>query len=112
MITILMLTGSVVITGFSLWDILYASGPHLGNITTLSIGLLAAISYNIALLTSKTGLVTTLLMMVFLHFFWLITCDVELTGLLWCIVLLPLFFSFWGISVEGHLSLHSFLPVP
>lgn len=107
-ITILMLTGSVVITGLSLWDILYASGPHWGNITTLSIGLLAAISYNIALLTSKTSLITTLLMMVFLHFFWLITCDVELTGLLWCIVLLPLFFFLLGYKRGGALVLSLF----
>ncbi len=109
MITILMLTGSVVITGLSLWDILYASGPHWGNITTLSIGLLAAISYNIALLTSKTSLATTLLMMIFLHFFWLITCDVELTGLLWCIVLLPLFFFLLGYKRGGALVLMLFL---
>jgi len=109
MITILMLTGSVVITGLSLWDILYASGPHWGNITTLSIGLLAAISYNIALLTSKTSLATTLLMMIFLHFFWLITCDVELTGLLWCIVLLPLFFFLLGYKRGGVLVLMLFL---
>lgn len=108
MITILMLTGSVVITGLSLWDILYASGPHWGNITTLSIGLLAAISYNIALLTSKTSLATTLLMMIFLHFFWLITCDVELTGLLWCIVLLPLFFFLLGYKRGGVLVLMLF----
>lgn len=108
MITILMLTGSVVITGLSLWDILYASGPHWGNITTLSIGLLAAISYNIALLTAKTSLTTTLLMMVFLHFFWLITCDVELTGLLWCIVLLPLFFFLLGYKRGAALVLSLF----
>lgn len=108
MITILMLTGSVVITGLSLWDILYASGPYWGNITTLSVGLLAAISYNIALLTSKTSLSTTLLMMIFLHFFWLITCDVELTGMLWCIVLLPLFFFLLGHRRGGALVLALF----
>jgi len=105
MITVLMLTGSVVITGLSLWDILYASGPYWGNITTLSIGLLAAISYNVALLTSRTSLSTTLLMMIFLHFFWLITCDVELTGMLWCIVLLPLFFFLLGHKRGGVLVL-------
>lgn len=108
MITILMLTGSVVITGLSLWDILYASGPHWGNITTLSIGLLAAISYNVALLTSRTSLVTTLFMMIFLHFFWLITCDVELTGMLWCLVLLPLFFFLLGHKRGGALVLGLF----
>lgn len=109
MITILMLTGSVVITGISLWDILYASGPHWGNIATLCVGLAAAVSYNIALLTSKTSIYTTLLMMIFLHFFWLITCNVEVTGMLWCIVLLPLFFSLLGHKYGGVLVIALFL---
>ena len=77
MISVLMLTGSVVITAMSLWDIFFNSGPHWGNITTLSVGLLAAICYNIALLTARTSLCVTLGMMLFLHFFWLITCDVD-----------------------------------
>ena len=109
MISVLMLTGSVVITAMSLWDIFFNSGPHWGNITTLSVGLLAAICYNIALLTARTSLCVTLGMMLFLHFFWLITCDVDLTGMLWCIVLLPLFFFLLGHIRGGVLACFLFI---
>lgn len=102
-IAILMLTGSVVITGLSLWDMLEGTGAHWGNEITLAVGLLATASYIVMLLTSKTSLSVTLVLMVFLHFFWLITSGVELTGMFWCLVMLPLFFYLLGHKRGGIL---------
>ena len=103
-IAILMLTGSVVITGLSLWDMFRGSGVHWGNQITLVVGLLATASYIVMLITAKTSLSVTLVLMVFLHFFWLITSQVELSGMFWCLVILPLFFYLLGHKSGGILA--------
>lgn len=107
-IPILMLTGAVVMIGASLWDIFVQSGAHWGNLTILAVGLLAAMSYIITLSTRRTSLGLTLGVMIFLHFFWLTTSGVELTGMLWCLVLLPLFFFLLGYKRGGVLVLTLF----
>lgn len=108
-IAILMLTGSVVITGLSLWDMVRGSGAHWGNQITLVVGLLATASYIVMLITAKTSLCVTLVLMVFLHFFWLITSQVELTGMFWCLVILPLFFYLLGHKSGGILAVLLFV---
>ena len=108
-ITILMLTGSIVITGLSLWDMFEGAGPYWGNLITLAVGLLAITSYIVMLITSKISLSMTLILMVFLHFFWLITSGVELTGLFWCLVMLPLFFYLLGHKQGGVLVIVVFI---
>ncbi|MEH6617590.1 MAG: diguanylate cyclase [Porticoccus sp.] len=95
-IAILMLTGSVVITGLSIWDLLVGMGPAWINLITLAVGLLATVVYLVLLRSGKTSLLMTLVLMIFLHFFWLITGDVEWAGMLWCLVMLPLFFHLLG----------------
>ena len=95
-IAILMLTGSVIVTGLSLWDIIDGDGVHRGNVITLVVGLLATASYIAMLMTYKTCLCVTIVFMAFLHFFWLITSEIELTGMFWCLVMLPLFFYMLG----------------
>lgn len=108
-IAILMLTGSVVITGLSLWDMLEGAGVYWGNQITLAVGLLAISSYIIMLITSKTSLSVTLVLMVFLHFFWLVTSGTEITGMFWCLVMLPLFFYLLGHKQGGILVVGVFL---
>lgn len=108
-ITILMLTGSVVITGLSLWDMIEGAGPHWGNEVTLAVGLLATMSYIVMLITSRLSLFVTLVLMVFLHFFWLITSGVELAGMFWCLVMLPLFFYLLGHKQGGALVIVVFI---
>lgn len=108
-IAILMLTGSVVITGLSLWDMLAGTGVHWGNKVTLTVGLLATATYIVMLITSKTSLCLTLVLMSFLHFFWLTTSDVELTGMFWCLVMLPLFFYLLGHKRGGMFVVVLFL---
>ena len=68
-IAILMLTGSVVITGLSIWDLLMGLGPAWGNLVTLAVGLLATVVYLVLLRSGKTSLLMTLVCMVSLHFF-------------------------------------------
>lgn len=108
-IAIFMLTGSVVITGLSLWDIVKGSGENWGNQITLVVGLLATASYIVMLITAKTSLSVTLVLMVFLHFFWLITSEIEITGMLWCLVMLPLFFYLLGHKLGGILVVLLFI---
>ncbi|MEH6467939.1 MAG: GGDEF domain-containing protein [Porticoccus sp.] len=102
-IAILMLTGSVAITGVSIWDLLSGAGPIWSNLITLSVGVLASIIYVVLLKSGKTNLLLTLVVMVFLHFFWLITGDVEWAGMLWCLVMMPLFFQLLGYSLGAKL---------
>ncbi|MFT6419920.1 MAG: diguanylate cyclase (GGDEF)-like protein [Porticoccus sp.] len=102
-IGILMLTGGLVMTALSLWDIYVDLGPVWTNLVTLAAGLIITFFY--ILLLNKGGtsvrltvviLRLTLIIMVFLHFFWLLVEDVEWSGLLWCLVMLPLFFHLLG----------------
>lgn len=102
-IGILMLTGGLVMTALSLWDIYADLGPVWTNLVTLAAGLIITFFY--ILLLNKGGtsarltvviLRLTLIIMVFLHFFWLLVEDVEWSGLLWCLVMLPLFFHLLG----------------
>lgn len=104
-IAILMLTGSVVITGLSIWDLLMGLGPAWGNLVTLAVGLLATVVYLVLLRSGKTSLLMTLVCMVSLHFFWLVTGDVEWAGMLWCLVMLPLFFHLLGHKKGSKLVL-------
>jgi diguanylate cyclase (GGDEF)-like protein len=108
-IAILMLTGSVVITGLSLWDMFEGAGVYWGNQITLAIGLLAIASYILMLVTSKASLSITLVLMVFLHFFSLVTSGTEITGMFWCLVMLPLFFYLLGHKQGGVLVVIVFL---
>lgn len=102
-IGILMLTGGLVMTALSLWDLYAELGPVWANLVTLAAGLIITLFY--ILLLKKDGasallttviLRLTLVIMVFLHFFWLLVEDVEWSGLLWCLVMLPLFFHLLG----------------
>jgi diguanylate cyclase (GGDEF)-like protein len=102
-IGVLMLTGGLVMTALSLWDIYADLGPVWTNLVTLAAGLIITFFY--ILLLNKGGtsvrltvviLRLTLIIMVFLHFFWLLVEDVEWSGLLWCLVMLPLFFHLLG----------------
>jgi len=92
-----------VMTALSLWDIYADLGPVWTNLVTLAAGLIITFFY--ILLLNKGGtsarltvviLRLTLIIMVFLHFFWLLVEDVEWSGLLWCLVMLPLFFHLLG----------------
>lgn len=102
-IAILMLTGSVAITGISIWDLMAGAGPLWSNLVTLAVGLLAFIIYVVLLKSGKTNVLLTLAVMVFLHFFWLLTGDVEWAGMLWCLVMMPLFFQLLGYRAGAKL---------
>lgn len=108
-IAILMLTGSIVIIGLSLWDMFKGAGVYWGNQVTLAIGILAIFSYILMLITSKTSLCVTLVLMIFLHFFSLMTSGTEITGMFWCLVMLPLFFYLLGYKQGGMLVVAVFL---
>jgi diguanylate cyclase (GGDEF)-like protein len=103
MVAILMLTGSVAITGVSIWDLMAGAGPLWSNLVTLVVGLFAFIIYVLLLKSGKTNVLLTLAVMVFLHFFWLLTGDVEWSGMLWCLVMMPLFFQLLGYRVGAKL---------
>ncbi|WP_297187642.1 GGDEF domain-containing protein [uncultured Porticoccus sp.] len=102
-IGILMLTGGLVMTALSLWDIYIDLGPVWSNLVTLAAGLIITFFYILLLNRGSTSvrltvviLRLTMVIMVFLHFFWLLVEDVEWSGLLWCLVMLPLFFHLLG----------------
>ena len=103
MIAILMLTGSIALTGLSVWDLLAGTGALWSNLVTLVVGVLASIIYVLLLKSRKSNLMLTLLVMVFLHFFWLVTGDVEWAGMLWCLVMPPLFFQLLGCKTGAKL---------
>ena len=103
MIAILMLTGSVAITSLSIWDLLVGAGLFWVNLVTLTVGVLASIVYIKLLKCGKTNIALTLVAMVFLHFFWLIAGDVEWAGMLWCLVMMPLFFQLLGYKSGAKL---------
>jgi len=103
MIAILMFTGSIALTGLSVWDLLAGTGAPWSNLVTLVVGVLASIIYVLLLKSRKSNLMLTLLVMVFLHFFWLVTGDVEWAGMLWCLVMLPLFFQLLGCKTGAKL---------
>ncbi|MDX2349452.1 MAG: GGDEF domain-containing protein [Porticoccus sp.] len=103
MISILMLTGSVAITGVSIWDLMAGAGPLWSNLVTLAVGVLAFIIYVVVLKSGKTNVLLTLAVMIFLHFFWLLTGDVEWSGMLWCLVMMPLFFQLLGYRAGAKL---------
>ena len=109
-IGILMLTGGLVMTALSLWDIYIDLGPVWSNLVTLAAGLIITFFYILLLNRGSTSvrltvviLRLTMVIMVFLHFFWLLVEDVEWSGLLWCLVMLPLFFHLLGyqLSLRG-----------
>ena len=102
-IGILMLTGGLVMTALSLWDIYIDLGPVWSNLVTLAAGLIITFFYILLLNRGSASvrltvviLRLTMVIMVFLHFFWLLVEDVEWSGLLWCLVMLPLFFHLLG----------------
>ncbi|MFT7299557.1 MAG: diguanylate cyclase (GGDEF)-like protein [Porticoccus sp.] len=103
MVAILMLTGSIALTGLSVWDLLAGTGELWSNLVTFVVGVLASIIYVLLLKSRKTNLLLTLLMMVFLHFFWLVTGDFQWAGMLWCLVMLPLFFQLLGCKTGAKL---------
>ncbi|MEZ5529698.1 MAG: GGDEF domain-containing protein [Porticoccaceae bacterium] len=109
-IAILMLTGSVVITALSLWDLIHGLGPAWVNITTLLTGVIAGFLYLQLTRKGKTSLPLILGLMVFLHFLWLITGDVEWSGMFWCLVMLPLYFHLLGHRRGGWMVLCLLLP--
>ncbi|WP_438951769.1 diguanylate cyclase [Porticoccus sp.] len=100
---LVMLTSGLVMTALSLWDLYAGLGPVWTNLVTLAAGLIITLFY--ILLLKKGGasvrmtaviLRLTLVIMVSLHFFWLLVEDVEWSGLLSCLVMLPLFFHLLG----------------
>lgn len=102
-IGILMLTGGLVMTALSLWDLYAGLGPVWTNLVTLAAGLIITLFYLLLLNKGSTSVRLTvvihrltLVIMVLLHFFWLLFEDVEWSGLLWCLVMLPLFFHLLG----------------
>lgn len=109
-IAILMATGSVVITILSLWDLYKGLGPDWVNITTLLTGVIAGLLYLRLRLQGKTSLPLILGLMAFLHFLWLITGDVEWSGMFWCLVMLPLYFHLLGHRRGGWMVLGLLLP--
>lgn len=109
-IAILMLTGSVVITALSLWDLYNGMGPAWVNLTTLVVGVTGGLSYFLLHLTGRNSLPLILGLMIFLHFFWLITGDVEWSGMFWCLVMVPLFFHLLGHQGGGKLVVILLLP--
>ena len=102
-IAILMFTGSVVISVLSLWDLYSGMGPAWVNVTTLLTGLFGGLTYFLLVRQGRNSLPLILGLMIFLHFFWLITGDVEWAGMFWCLVMVPLFFHLLGHSGGGKL---------
>ena len=90
------LSGALLITCISIWELLAGREPiHLPKYT-LTIGLIITGVYVVLLKYRKSSIGVTVFFMVMLHFFWLVTGDIANSGMFWCLVTAALLIHLLG----------------